>query len=177
MLGRVPSLQNLGAPLQSRKAMLETLCRHLDMVRLSAAGLLMFTLVGCTGLIDGGSDGLSKQQRVARQQWQDSALPVFRQNCETCHNGSRANVGFLTGGEDFAIRDTLMAYQPSVVNFEAASSSRVLTKGLHEGPQLTAEQSSALLLWVQAERDAVNHDPDHPMPVLATPAAAVQMCT
>jgi hypothetical protein len=38
MLGSVPSVQkNLGTPLQSRRAMLETLCRHLDMVRLSAA--------------------------------------------------------------------------------------------------------------------------------------------
>lgn len=179
MLGSVPSLQkNLGAPLQSRKAMLETLCRHLDMVRLSAAGLLMFTLVGCVGLIDGGSDGLSSQQRIARDKWENGALPVFRANCETCHNGSRANVGFLIGGaDDFAVRDSLMNYQPAVVNLEAASSSRILTKGLHEGPQLTAEQSSALLLWVQAERDAVNHDPDHPMPVLATPAAPVQLCT
>jgi cytochrome c553 len=178
MLGSVPSLQkNLGAPLQSRKAMLETLCRHLDMVRLSAAGLMMFTLVGCTGLIDGGSDGLSKQQRIARQQWEESAMPVLATNCQTCHNGSRANVGFLVGNDDMAVRDTLLNYQPSVVNFDAASSSRILTKGLHEGPQLTAEQSSALLLWVQAERDAVNHDPDHPQPVLATPAAALQMCT
>ena len=179
MLGSVPSLQkNLGAPLQSRKAMLETLCRHLDMVRLSAAGLLMFTLVGCVGLIDGGSDGLSSQQRLARDKWENGALPVFRANCETCHNGSRANVGFLIGGaDDLAVRDSVMNYQPSVVNLEAASSSRVLTKGLHEGPQLTAEQSSALLIWVQAERDAVNHDPDHPVPVLATPATAVQLCT
>lgn len=50
MLSSVPSLQkNLGTPLQSRKAMLETLVRHLDMVRLSAAGVLMIALVGCTG--------------------------------------------------------------------------------------------------------------------------------
>lgn len=178
MLGSVPSLQkNLGAPLQSRKAMLETLCRHLDMVRLSAAGLLLFTLVGCVGLIDGGSDGLSPQQRTARDKWVKEAFPVMRSNCQTCHNGSRPNVGFLIGTEDLAIRQTLLDYQPSVVNLEAASSSRILTKGLHEGPQLTAEQSSALLLWVQAERDAVNHDPDNPIPVLATPPIAAQMCT
>src|SRR5262249_11077766 len=162
MLGSVPSLQkNFGSPLQSRKAMLETLCRHLDMVRLSAAGLVMFTLIGCTGLIDGGSDGMSPQQRNARTKWETGALPALRTNCESCHNGSRPAVAFLTGGADnFAVRDALMNYQPTVVNLEAASSSRILTKGLHEGPQLTAEQGAALLLWVQAERDAVNHDPD-----------------
>src|SRR3989442_1028456 len=132
MLGSVPSLQkNFGAPLQSRKAMLETLCRHLDMIRLSAAGLMMFTLIGCTGLIDGGSDGMSPQQRNAHNKWETSALPVLRQNCESCHNGSRPMVGFLMGGADnLAVHDTLMNYQPSVVNLEAASSSRILTKGL-----------------------------------------------
>ena len=179
MLASVPSLQkSLGGPVQSRKAMLETLCRHLDMVRLSAAGFLMVSLIGCTGLIDGGSDGLSTQQQLALDQWQHSALPVLRQSCATCHDGSRPMVGFLAGGaDDLAVHDNLMGYEPAVVNLDAASSSRILTKGLHLGPQLTADQSSALLLWVQAERDAVNHDPDHPTAALATPAAAVAMCT
>lgn len=178
MLGSVPSLQkNLGTPLQSRKAMLETLCRHLDMVRLSAAGVLMIALIGCTGLIDGGSDGLTTQQRDAREKWLNDALPVFRTNCMTCHNGSRAGVGFLVGADDLAIHDTLMNFQPAVVNLEAASSSRVLTKGLHDGPQLTADQSAALLLWLEAERQAANHDPDHPIVQLATPKIAVQLCT
>jgi mono/diheme cytochrome c family protein len=177
MLGRVPSFQkNLGAPLRSRKAMLETLFRHLDMVRLSAAGVLMMTLVGCVGLIDGGSDGLTTQQRNARTKWQSEAYPVLRDNCAACHNGSRAMIGFLIGGESLAIRDTLMKYDPAVVNLEAPSSSRMLTKGQHDGPQLTAEQASALLQWLNAERDATNHDPDHPVPVLATKKYAVQLC-
>ena len=86
MLGSVPSVQkNLGTPLQSRRAMLETLCRHLDMVRLSAAGVLMIALVGCTGLVDGGSDGLTPQQRTARQKFQQEAAPILHQDCVTCH--------------------------------------------------------------------------------------------
>jgi hypothetical protein len=178
MLGSVPSLQkNLGTPLQSRKAMLETLCRHLDMVRLSAAGVLMIALVGCTGLIDGGSDGLTPQQRDARLKWQTSALPVLRQDCVTCHNGSRPNVGFLIGDDDLAIRDTLMSFMPAVVNLDAASSSQIVTKGLHEGPQLTADETSKLLEWLDSERSAANHDPDHPLIQLATKPFAVQLCT
>src|SRR5215468_11895749 len=107
MLGSVPSVQkNLGAPLQSRKAMLETLCRHLYMVRLSAAGALVIGLVGCTGLIDGGSDGMTSQQRDAIQKWVTSAMPVLSQDCMSCHNGSRANVGFLIGTDTVAIHDT-----------------------------------------------------------------------
>ncbi|HEY0481049.1 MAG TPA: hypothetical protein VGD37_26220 [Kofleriaceae bacterium] len=162
--------------MQSRKAMLETLFRHLDMVRLSAAGVLMMTLVGCVGLIDGGSDGLTTQQRNARTKWQSEAYPVLRDNCAACHNGSRAMIGFLIGGESLAIHDTLMKYDPAVVNLEAPSSSRMLTKGQHDGPQLTAEQASALLQWLNAERDATNHDPDHPVPLLATKKYAVQLC-
>src|SRR5262245_36546189 len=151
MLGSVPSLQkNLGAPLQSRKAMLETLCRHLDMVRLSAAGLLMFTLVGCIGLIDGGSDGLTSQQRAARDKWQNGALPVFRANCETGHQGPPANVGFPVGGRAAsATPDNWLTSQRAGVTPEAAPGWRIPTKGRHEGRQLTAEQSSARLLWVQ----------------------------
>lgn len=177
MLGSVPSVQkNLGTPLQSRKAMLETLFRHLDMVRLSAAGALMLTLVGCVGLIDGGSDGLTPQQRTARTKWEKEAYPVVRDNCAACHNGSRANIGFLIGGEALDIRDTLMKYDPPVVNLEAPGSSRILTKGQHDGPALIAEQASALLQWLNAERDATNHDPDNPIPVLATKKYQVQLC-
>jgi hypothetical protein len=178
MLGSVPSVQkNLGTPLQSRRAMLETLCRHLDMVRLSAAGALMIALVGCTGLVDGGSDGLTPQQRNARQKWQQSAMPVLRQDCITCHNGSRANVGFLIGSDDIAIHDTLLAFQPPVVNLDAASSSQIVTKGLHEGPQLTADETSKVLDWLFAERDSANHDPDNPIQQLVTRPFPVQLCT
>jgi hypothetical protein len=178
MLGSVPSVQkNLGTPLQSRRAMLETLCRHLDMVRLSAAGALVIALVGCTGLVDGGSDGMTSQQRDAISKFVTSAMPVLNQDCVTCHNGSRAGVGFLVGSDAAGIHDTLMAFQPPVVNLDAASSSQIVTKGLHEGPQLTVDESAKLLDWLFAERDAANHNPDNPIQQLATRPFAVQLCT
>jgi hypothetical protein len=178
MLGSVPSVQkNLGAPLRSRKAMLETLFRHLDMVRLSAASLVLLAVVGCTGLIDGGSDGLTPQQRSAREKWQKGALPVLRDNCGGCHAGERPMIDFLVGDDDFAVRDRVMKYDPPVVNLDAASSSRLLTKNVHEGPSLTPSQAAAILAWVQAESDAVGHDPDHPIPQLATTPAPLQLCT
>src|SRR5215831_11757955 len=149
MLGSVPSVQkNLGAPLQSRKAMLETLFRHLDMVRLSAvAGLAMISVIGCTGLLDGGNDGLSPQQRTARAKWKD-AFPVLHDNCGGCHAGERPMVGFLIGDDVLAVHDTLMSYDPPVVNLEAVPSSRILTKSVHEGPALTPAQLATVLTWV-----------------------------
>jgi len=157
--------------------MLETLCRHLDMVRLSAAGVFMLALVGCTGLVDGGSDGQTPQQKAALIAWSQKALPVLKQDCLSCHNGSRANVGFLAGGDDIAIHDTLMAFTPSVVNLDAASSSQIVTKDLHEGPRLTDTELSVMLDWLYAERDAANHNPDMPVQQLATKPMAVQLCT
>ena len=134
--------------------MLETLVRQLHLVRLSAAAMAVFAL-GCTGLIDdGGTGGLSPEQAEARRAWLQEAQPVLAQNCIACHNGSRAGIGFLEGGDALAMRDDLLANDPVVVNLTAPQSSRVLTKGLHEGPALTAAQTSSILQWVQKQKDA-----------------------
>src|SRR5262249_17993399 len=118
-----------------------------------------------------------QQQRDAIQKWVTSAMPVLSQDCVNCHNGSRADVGFLIGNDAVAIHDTLMAFQPPVVNLDAASSSQIVTKGLHEGPHPAPDETSRLLDWVFAERDAANHNPDNPVQQLATKPFAVQLCT
>ena len=128
--------------------MLDTIVRHLPVVSLALAG-------GCTGLIDdGGNGGLTPEQAEARRAWIAEAQPVLAQNCITCHNGSRMNIAFLEGADPLAQRDDLMAYTPLVVNLTAPQSSRLLTKGLHEGPAFTASQASAVLGWVQKQKDA-----------------------
>jgi hypothetical protein len=69
-----------------------------------------------------------------------------------------------------------MKYDPPVVNLDATKSSRIVTKGQHDGPALTSSQLSALLDWLDAEHEALNHDPDHPIPKLATTKYAPQLC-
>jgi len=185
MLGSLPSQQkHHGSAVLSRKAMFETLLRHLDMIRLSAAGVLMVSLIGCTGLISGGGttggggdDGPSQQQQDAATKWKSEALPVLKQNCVACHNGSRASIDFLAGADDTAIHDKVLKFDPAVVNLEAATSSRLITKGQHDGPPFTAEQSAAVLGWIQAERESATHDPANPVVQLATTEMAVQLCT
>lgn len=66
---------------------------------------------------------MTSRQRDAIQKWVTSALPVMPQDCVSCHDGSRADVGFLAGNGAIAMHDTLMAFQPPVVNLDAASSS------------------------------------------------------
>ena len=123
--------------------MLETLVPQLHLVRLSAAAIAVFAL-GCTGLIDAGGTGdLTPEQAAAREAWISEAQPVLAQNCAACHNGTRANIGFIEGADVMAQRDDLLAYEPVVVNLTAPQSSRILTKGLHEGPALTAAQLSS----------------------------------
>jgi len=64
-----------------------------------------------------------------------------------------------------------------VVNLDAASSSQIVTKDLHEGPPLTPEELPKMLDWLFAERDAASHNPDMPIQQLDTPPMAVQLCT
>jgi len=180
MLGSLPSQKKkkpLGAPLQSRKAMLETLFRHLDMVRLSAGALLMFAAVGCTGLVDGESDGKSEEQRTAQQLWENDAYPVLKEACVSCHNGSRASIDFLSGDGQDAVKARLLAYTPPVVNFDAPSSSRINSKGAHDGPALTADESVKIVGWLQAEKTAKAHDPLNPVKEIKVRVDALAMCT
>jgi len=117
-------------------------------------------LAACTGTIDSDElAGLTPEEQAAQTAWLKKALPVFKSTCAMCHDGSMPDIGYLAGDSDLAIRDTLIAYQPPLVNFNAPQSSRMLSKGMHEGPALTANQASDVLAWITAQRDAMPLDP------------------
>jgi hypothetical protein len=125
------------------------------------AALFALALVGCTGEIESKlTEGLPPEQAVAIEKWAKKALPVFgdpRYNCITCHDGSVAKApAYLAGADDLMRRDTLLAYNPRVVNLGAPQSSRMLTVGDHMmlmgGPALEVIDSTACLEWIQAER-------------------------
>src|SRR5689334_3743652 len=82
---------------KSRRAMLDTLLRHLPMVRLSAIAALA-ALMGCTGLIDSGESGqLTAEEKAARELYIQKAKPVLDQNCASCHSGSDPTIAFVAG--------------------------------------------------------------------------------
>lgn len=168
--------KNLGAPLQSRKQMLETLFRHLDMVKLSAGAMLMVAAVGCTGLIGGGSDGQTDQQHQATSAWAEDAYPVLKQACGPCHAGPTVGVNFMGGADADAAKATLLAYSPPVVDFDAPTSSRILSKGKHSGPELTGDQQTSLINWLEAEKEAQDNDPAHPVKVYKVPPFTPTLC-
>lgn len=134
--------------------MLATLLKHLDMVRLSVGAVVLVAMVGCTGLIQDTGNGLTPEQQKAQDVWIAKAAPIFKAQCGACHAGSQADIAFIAGATDLDIRDTLVKFDPQVVNFDAPQSSRVLTKGAHAGPALGAQDSSDILEWIQDERDA-----------------------
>jgi len=153
MLGGLTSRNAKVRGLHSRRAMLDTLLKHLPMVRLSVGALAALTLFGCSGLIDSGEDpNVSAEENAARQLYVQKAKPVFDVACASCHSGSDPTVAFLQGADPMAQRETLLASE--TVNLEAPQSSRILTKGAHSGPALLASQASDLLEWIAAERDA-----------------------
>ena len=177
MLGGLPLFKANAAPLRSRKSMLDTLVRNLHMVRLTVAALALL-VVGCTGLIGDEGSGGTPEEIAARNAWLGKALPRLSETCSQCHDGSRLNIGFIQGDSDLGKRDTLIAYTPAVANFDAPPSSRILTKGVHEGPELGAEATSDILDWLQKEKLAQDHaGPGGGPPVIATGLFLPQICT
>jgi len=142
MLGALASGRSKVGTLTTRRAMLETLVKHLDMVRLSAPALATLAVLAsaCSGLIDGGSGSgtLTPEETAARQAFVNKAKPVLDLYCASCHSGSDPTVAFLKGANPMEVRDTLLGFDPQVVNLEAPASSRLMTKGAHSGPSLTA---------------------------------------
>ena len=116
---------------------------------------LALCATACNGeIISQTLEGLSPQEQVALDQWEQKALPVFEAKCTMCHDGSMPNIGYIAGATSLERRDTLILYQPRVVNLGAPQSSRVLTKGSHTGPALEAVEATAILTWIRAEAAA-----------------------
>ena len=77
MLGGVSPVKAKISTLQSRRAMLNTLMRHLGMIRLSAGAAVAITLVGCTGLISGNGDPNLTPEQVARLDAASKPIPAY----------------------------------------------------------------------------------------------------
>lgn len=117
-------------------------------------------LVGCTGLIEQqGQEGLSPEEAAAQAAWLQKAMPTFKANCTMCHDGSMASAvpmppAYLQGDSDLHIRDTILKFTPPVINLDSPPSSRVVVKGPHEGPAMSAQDTSNVVEWLMAEQAA-----------------------
>jgi mono/diheme cytochrome c family protein len=148
---------------RSRRAMLETLIRHLDMVRLTLSAVLLAVLAtGCVGIIgDEASDGLSVNQRKARSLFIEKALPTMKANCAGCH-ATLPNLDFLKGATDLEVYAALKEHQPAVINYIDGTKSRLVTIAEHSGPAFSTTAKAGaidsdyevMLEWLRAEQRA-----------------------
>ena len=118
--------------------------------------MVLLLLAGCT--IDFVDDPKPPPEppppmlTTAERAWREQALPVFKAQCIVCHgNGAVGTIGFLAGNDEWEIRQTILA--SGEVNLDQPTASRLLQKGSHTGPAMTAQMASSILSWIQAERD------------------------
>lgn len=114
-------------------------------MRTLALGLLL--LGACT--VDSPPSDLSSTERA----WVDDGLPALQASCTVCHQNVEAPDNFLAGETAFEIRVRLL--DSGVVDLQAApDQTLLLTKGMHAGPALSADQADALIRWLHTERSS-----------------------
>jgi hypothetical protein len=148
---------------RSRRAMLETLIRHLDMVRLTLGALVVATVFsGCVGIIgDEQSDGLTANQRKARNQFTSKAYAVLVDQCASCH-ATLQNADFMRGATPLETYDVIKSFDPALLSPIDGTKARLITKGEHSGPAFNTNTKTGqvqsdyetVLDWLRAEQKA-----------------------
>lgn len=84
----------------------------------------------------------------AQEVFSTSVEPMLSSRCGGCHGADRAGPDFLRPDPD--VRTTLLGY-PALIDLERPSSSRLITKGVHSGPALTAGEITQIEAWIALE--------------------------
>lgn len=143
--------------------MLETLVRHLHMVKLTLGAVAMATvLAGCYGLLDNPDDGLTDNQRKARTLFTQRAYEVMMTACGSAGCHGQSVVPFLAGDGVLNVYKTVTEFKPELISKIDALKSRLLTKGPHSGPEFSAiaregqiaSDYETVLEWLRAEQRA-----------------------
>lgn len=113
--------------------------------------LLLAFLVGCTEIDQDIVEG-PKPTTEAQRIWVQQVLPLLQANCVGCHSQSQLDAeAFLAGDSWMDVRQSLLASNVVDVNAEP-SGSPLLTKGAHSGPNLTNDELTVIVRWLEAER-------------------------
>ncbi|HEY5927838.1 MAG TPA: hypothetical protein VIV11_39400 [Kofleriaceae bacterium] len=102
-----------------------------------------------SGCLDGAPS--TQPQLTARERWTAQAWPALA-TCNACH-GKQPAIDFLAPGTVDEAYTTVFEFQPPVIDVGVPGSSLLLTMGKHTGPQLDPTAASAVLAWLEAERD------------------------
>lgn len=139
--------------------------RHVSIQRLLVVALV--GAAGCTGYIEAGGSiaDLPPDQAAAQTRWGGDVLPILKTGttpaCIDCHDGAAvspplmAGPAWLVGGDDNAIRQTVLNFQPAIINMNGdAQLSLMVVKQMHEGPAMDVIQTTLVVDWIKAEQKA-----------------------
>src|SRR5687768_14026809 len=126
-----------------RRAMLDTLLRHLQMVRLQASAAIVLAALAsaCAGDITTPGGDEDPAVAAARATFDSEVKPVLDGFCGACHVGT-ANVDFMRPEPDTRTR---MLATTGLIDLGSPASSLLINKGPHTGPALTADQNAIFL--------------------------------
>ncbi len=142
-----------------RRAMLDTLLRHLPMVRLripaALPAIIGFALAtgACAGEIT-TPGGETAEVKAAKAAFTAQVEPIMSGFCLACH-AAQVNIDFLAAPD---MRGKMLEWD-GLVRLDAPTTSGVLTKGPHEGPALTPDQAALILDWIDLEVRAAGGEP------------------
>lgn len=122
---------------------------------------ILATLTGCLGTPSLEAPSDAAPPSTPREHFVTRAWPAL-DTCVGCH-GSRPTIDFLAKGTADTAYDTVLAFQPPVVDLSAPSASLLLTMGQHTGPALDPADAEAVFAWLEAERDARTDDGRDPI--------------
>nr|HEX4313018.1 hypothetical protein [Kofleriaceae bacterium] len=99
--------------------------------------------------IDGGSymaDAFDPHGSFDYTEYLNNVYPVLQAECAACHVGG--TVAIFGPSIDPASMYSWIIEQPTLSGCGSPASSRLLTKGVHEGPALSASEASAIQQWL-----------------------------
>jgi hypothetical protein len=119
---------------------------------------------GCLNFLNSASDpgGATELAQAERQEFEQNVAPLLHSTCESCHNGSNTSApAFLQLMQQYsnphdqamALHDQVITW-PNLVVPQTPSDSLLLSKGQHEGPAWTNDQSSTIRHWIEDEQKA-----------------------
>jgi hypothetical protein len=93
--------------------------------------------------VDAGNDDAA----IARAAFESDVVPLLDGFCAACHSGTDS-IGFMSPDPDMYA--SVMSF-PNLVDLETHGSSRLLSKGVHDGPAWTADQRLIIEDWLGLE--------------------------
>ena len=116
-------------------------------VAVAAAGCEMTGELHGSETPNPGVDAGDDTAQIARAAFDDDVAPLLQGFCGACHSAADS-VGFMAPNPDMYSSVTTW---PLLVDLENHSSSRLLSKGVHDGPAWTADQRAVIGDWLGLE--------------------------